>query len=191
MGTDAIFEPSGDSAVAIRSSDFSSKTAFTRARSGGWLGRAWSDGGAPGSGVDRCRYRRGVGEAVMGGIAIGHIESRGMQKRHRQRFLRKKRCDDAARATRGEGCNANANALTQHQGNLTAAAAALSLSPRMPSLTQDCLRVPETIAVGGTPSISVMSTLLQQTAISSSQSTPRDHGRPHDRCARGAHPPPR
>lgn len=34
------------------------------------------------------------------------------------------------------------------QGTLTAAA--LSLSPRMPSLTQDCLHVPKTIAVGGT-----------------------------------------
>ena len=98
---------------------------------------------------------------MEGGVAIGHIESRGMQKRHRQRFSRKKRCDDAARATRGEGCNANANAnaLAQHQGNLTAAAA-LSLSPRMPSLTQDCLRVPDTVAVGGTPSISVMFNLL-------------------------------
>lgn len=64
------------------------------------------------------------------GITIGHIENEGMQKRHWQRFLRKKRCDDAARATRGGGCHANAHALTrsqQLQGNLTAAALSLSL----------------------------------------------------------------
>jgi len=96
----------------------------------------------------------------MGGIAIGHIESRGMQKRHRQRFLRKKRCDDAARATRGEGCRRKCTYATVSsiQGDLTAAA--LSLSPRMPSLAQDCLHVLNTIYLGGTLSLCHVHSLL-------------------------------
>ena len=43
-----------------------------------------------------------------------------MQKRHRQRFLRKKRCDDAARATRGEGLQTQMHLRDsqQHPGHL-------------------------------------------------------------------------
>lgn len=50
----------GGNAMASRSSDFYSETALTRGRSEGWLGRARSDGGAPGSGIDRDRCRVGV-----------------------------------------------------------------------------------------------------------------------------------
>lgn len=57
-----------------------------------------------------------------------------MQKRHRQRFLRKKRCDDAARATRGEGLQTQMHLRDsqQHPGHLDCCSLILIASHAQP-----------------------------------------------------------
>jgi hypothetical protein len=119
---------SGGNAVASRSSDFYSETAFERARGEGWLGRARSDGGAPGSGVHRDRCRSGVKEEVEGGTAIGHIGNKHMKESHPEIIACEKRCDDAARALGGDARCTYAQSAKGYPYRLA--------SP--PSLTQDC-----------------------------------------------------
>jgi hypothetical protein len=78
----------------------------------------------------------------------------------------------------------NAHALTrsqQLQGNLTCLTAAVLPYPYrlVPSLTQDCLHVPDAIAVGGTLFCLSCSLYFTEHISSRHHFISRDHVRPH------------
>lgn len=77
-------------------------------------------------------------------MAVGHIGA-SHTRRRTQRFLRKKTCDDAARALRGGGRTVSSSPLPHLRASRCAGLILIASSPSL--IAEDGLHVPDTVVL--------------------------------------------